>query len=767
MKINIVLLLSVPFFAICLGHAKQVPAKTVHVSYEKDIAPLFTQYCAGCHNPQNAASAYDLSTYKAMMKGGNRGPAIVPGKSAASTLYRYCSGQIKPAMPLGTALKPTEIALIKRWIDAGAAKETGSSPVEAKVTDFGAMSGDVAPPVTALAFTPDHKMLLVGTYRQVQCWNIATGKRVRVLKGASENVTSFAFSPDGKTLGVGGGVPTVYGEVILYHLDTGALFQTLKGHTDVVYGLDFLPDGKRLVTASGDKTLRLWNLDKGETQKIMKDHADSVYAVKVTPDGKRIVSTGVDRSMKVWDAETGKPLYSFNGRVHGDTAYTLTFSPDGSRMLTSSGDHTAKLWTLGDDPDTSKEFRSLAGHEKAVHSAVFSPDGLLVATASADGTVDLWSGVGGGYLRTLTGARDWVYSVVFTPDSRSVIAGTYDGQLLLWNVEEGAPIAQFSTRASSLALTAFTFEKESRILKKDTVKKDIVRETAKEPIKPAEIVKVAGDMQSPEGPAYNGKVLFVSNTQGDTISVIQKEGKAVGFQKSNDKFTFGRTNGLAFFEDGTLFACDFERKAILQIYPDGRTEMYADKCEDVGFKGPNDLAFDPAGNLYFTDPAGSDLKNPIGCVYRVAKGSRKVTRVAEGMAFPNGIAFSADGKTLYLAESGTFRVLRARVKADGGLEKSELFCQLPDGHIPDGMNFDQAGNLYVATMGPGLVTVLDREGKTIRTIKLPGSDVTNVEFGDKDYKTLYITEAKRGEVYKIEVEIGGLPLFRAPQNQAK
>ena len=630
---------------------------------------------------------------------------------------------------------------------------TAAEKAGVKTADFGPVLSAVAPPVTALAFSPDKKTLFVGTYRQIQCWNVATGKRERTLTGPAENVMALAFSPDGKTLAAAGGVPTERGEVLFYAMESGRLLRTFGQHTDVVYALDFTPDGKRLVTASGDKTLRLWDIATGETLKIMKEHADSVYAVKCTPDGARIVSTGVDRSLKVWDAVTGKPLFSFSGRVHNDTAYTLTFSPDGKRMLSAGGDKTAKLWTLGADAESSRAFRTLEEHSKAVHAAVFSPDGLLIATASADKTVALWSGVGGGHLRTLTGANDWVYAVTFTPDSRYVIAGTYDGTLLVWRTDDGTLEKTFSTRPNALRLAAVALSQEKG---------------RKEEPKLNEPVKVADGFIFPEGPAYDGKGgVYVSNCNADYINKLDKDGKSLSFKRSDDHYTFEKTNGMTFYEDGSLFACDFGRKAILQIFPNGRMENYADKCDDAGFKGPNDLAFDPEGNLYFSDPTGSDEKNPVGCVYRVAKGSRKVTRVAEGMAFPNGVAFSADAKTLYIAESNTFRILRAKVKTDGGLEKPELFCQLPKDHTPDGMNFDQAGNLYVATVGPGLVTVLDKDGKIIRTVKLPGTDVTNVEFAGKDLKTLYITEAQKGEVYKMQVAIGGLPLFRAPKNEAK
>ncbi len=428
----------------------------------------------------------------------------------------------------------------------------------------------------------------------------------------------------------------------------------------------------------------------------------------------------------------------------------------------------------------------MTGHAKAVHAAVFSADGLMIATGGAEGVVNLWSGAGGGWLRELRGAKDWIYAVCFTSDNQHVIVGTYDGQILVWRASDGTLEHTFSTRpdaarpdstrtgsvrtADSLR-TASPHSQAAPVHSARSVVRPSALNTiaavnphaaAPEPQKSADNLYIpvvaAEGFAFPEGPAYDGKGnLAVSNCNSDHIDKVSAEGRAIQFKADPNKFTFEKTNGLTFHEDGCLYACDFGRKAILQIFPDGRTEIVADKCDDMGFKGPNDLAFDPEGNLYFTDPAGSDAEHPIGCVYRIARGTRKVTRVVEHLAFPNGLAFSADGKTLYLAESSHCRILKATVKPDGSLDTPMLFCQLPDKHIPDGINFDQAGNLYVATVGPGLVTIIDKTGKIARTVKLPGTDVTNLEFGGKDLKTLYVTEAQKGIVYKMQVESSGLP----------
>jgi len=280
---------------------------------------------------------------------------------------------------------------------------------------------------------------------------------------------------------------------------------------------------------------------------------------------------------------------------------------------------------------------------------------------------------------------------------------------------------------------------------------------------PYQVTKVAEGIKFPEGPASDGKGnIYVSNCDADpgiVTRVDEKGNSSIAFTGS-DK-TFKKTNGMTFGANGSLYACDFGRKIIVEIRPDGAVSTYAENYQGVPFRGPNDLAFDPSGNLYFTDPAGSSKEAPVGRVYRVDK-LKKVTQVASGLAFPNGIAFSADGKTLYVAESQKYQVLKYAVKADGSLGEKSVHCTLPGDHDPDGMNFDSAGNLWVAQFGGGAVHEFDPSGKLLRSIPMPGKNVTNVEFGGKDMKTLYITEVQTGALYRIRTEVPGLKLFYGP-----
>ena len=153
----------------------------------------------------------------------------------------------------------------------------------------------------------------------------------------------------------------------------------LFGHEGAVFSAAFSPDGKRIVTASGDKTARLWDAATGkQIGAPLVGHEDAVCSAAFSPDGKRIVTASLDKTARLWDAATGKqigaPLVGHEGAV-----LSAAFSPDGKRIVTASVDKTARLW----DAETGEQIGApLVGHEDAVTSAAFSPDGKRIVTAS-------------------------------------------------------------------------------------------------------------------------------------------------------------------------------------------------------------------------------------------------------------------------------------------------------------------------------------------------------------------------------------------------
>ncbi len=271
--------------------------------------------------------------------------------------------------------------------------------------------------------------------------------------------------------------------------------------------------------------------------------------------------------------------------------------------------------------------------------------------------------------------------------------------------------------------------------------------------------KIAGEQNFPEGPAWDGNGnLYTSSCHGKWITKIAKNSAEVFLTSSENPFTINQTNGLAIGSDGYIYACDYGIGAIVKISPQGKTEIYASGFGRKKFNRPNDLAFDGSGNLYFTDPKSYSKDTLDGRVFMVKKDTREVVLVAQDMAFPNGIVFSKDCKTVFVCESAKNRVLKYSIAKDGTLTNQTTFVELPGGD-PDGIAFDKNGNLFVAHFGGGAIYVVEPNGKILYKIKTPGLKPSNIEFGGSDYKTLFLTEDETNAVYETKMRVEGLKLI--------
>jgi tricorn protease-like protein len=120
--------------------------------------------------------------------------------------------------------------------------------------------------------------------------------------------------------------------------------RTLEGHSDFVVGVAVTPDGKRAVSASWDKTLKVWDLETGRAERTLEAHSGCVYGVAVTADGKRAISASSHATLKVWDLETGWALRTLEG--HTASVYGVAVTLDGKQAVSASADHTLKVWDL-------------------------------------------------------------------------------------------------------------------------------------------------------------------------------------------------------------------------------------------------------------------------------------------------------------------------------------------------------------------------------------------------------------------------------------
>ncbi len=273
------------------------------------------------------------------------------------------------------------------------------------------------------------------------------------------------------------------------------------------------------------------------------------------------------------------------------------------------------------------------------------------------------------------------------------------------------------------------------------------------PIQNEQWTLVGSGFQFPEGPAWDSQGrLYVSNCNGNWIAKIE-DAVIDTFLLASDS-TFGKTNGLAVTKDGTILACDFGIGAILEISSAGEVNVLIPGYEGQVFNRPNDIIVTDAGEIYFTDPKSYGAKKTDGRLFHYDPAAEELQLVADSLAFPNGLGISPADHKLYVCESAKNHILRFDINDNGALTNKEIFIQLPGGD-PDGIEFDIQGNLYVAHFGSGNVFVISTNGEIIQQLKVPGVKPSNIEFGDTDLRTLFLTEDETHSVYKIRVRFPG------------
>jgi gluconolactonase len=275
--------------------------------------------------------------------------------------------------------------------------------------------------------------------------------------------------------------------------------------------------------------------------------------------------------------------------------------------------------------------------------------------------------------------------------------------------------------------------------------------------KDAVLERLASGFNWSEGPVWvsAGPHLLFSDVP-ENVVYRWKEGAGVTPFQEPSGYTSGPprpgemgSNGLTLDAEGRLVLCQHGDRRVARLEKDGRFTTLADRYDGKRFNSPNDLVYKSNGDLYFTDPPyglpkqaddpGREL--PFFGVYRLSKGGG-VTLLTKDLTRPNGIAFSPDEKTLYVAISDASKPvwMAYDVKADGTIANGRVFFDATALRkqglkgLPDGMKVDKAGNLWAT--GPGGVLVLAPDGRHLGTINT-GEATANCAFGGDG--RLYIT----------------------------
>jgi gluconolactonase len=266
------------------------------------------------------------------------------------------------------------------------------------------------------------------------------------------------------------------------------------------------------------------------------------------------------------------------------------------------------------------------------------------------------------------------------------------------------------------------------------------------------VEKVAGDFQFLEGPIWTPQnTLIFSDIPADVLYELEANGEIKKFRVPSR-----HANGNTLDQQQRLITCEHGSRDVTRTNKDGTVEILASRFEGKKLNSPNDCAVFKDGSIFFTDPPygiGRDQEE-LGfyALFRIRPdGGLEVLK--DDFVKPNGLVFSPDFHTLYVADTERFHIRAFQVEENGQLIGGGEFAEVKgeDDAGPDGMRVDVEGNIYCT--GSGGIHVFSPKGEKIELIETPETPA-NCTFGDEDGKTLYITA--RTSLYKVRVKSEGV-----------
>ncbi len=271
---------------------------------------------------------------------------------------------------------------------------------------------------------------------------------LRTLGGHTGSVNSVALSADGQLAVSASSDKTLK----VWDVGTGLELRTLEGHKNAVKSVALSVDGRLAISAS-DNNIIVWDVSTGRELRTFIGHNPHLRGVALSANGKLAVSVAI-YDLKVWDVVTGRELHRLAGHGYQEMS-SVAISADGQLAISAAyNDYTLKVW----DTATGRELRTLEGHKDAVKSVALSADGRLGISASYEHgmTLKVWDMANGHELQRLKGHRRVIISVALSMDGRLAISAAEDGTFKVWDVSTGRELCTFTGQyqVSSIALSA-------------------------------------------------------------------------------------------------------------------------------------------------------------------------------------------------------------------------------------------------------------------------------------------------------------------------
>jgi hypothetical protein len=396
-----------------------------------DAPRILTDHCLRCHNADKRKGDLVIATREALLKGGENGAVLIPGKPDDSSLFSSLAADADPHMPPKKQLSDAEIATLRAWIQAGAPMDKALRPREAPpVAEFATFPPGLQS-VAAIALSPDESLLAVGRGPRIDLIALEQRQLIASLSAHRDQINALVWTADGDLISGGyrqllrwqhgswavseieapwrGRLTALafaghqllvadLGHIHHFDCDSWQHAGTIEAHEDSIFDLALSPDGTVLASASADKLVKLWRAPDWQPVATLEGHTGYVLATAFDPAGTRLASTGDDAVIKIWKLDTHKKIGEFDaGKAKGVfTDLAWPNSKDDKDLILASNENKVP-----------RAFRELVVHEGSERS-------------------------GGARMREWPAGESPLTALVWCGSRGELLVGAQDGSVTIW-----------------------------------------------------------------------------------------------------------------------------------------------------------------------------------------------------------------------------------------------------------------------------------------------------------------------------------------------